>query len=59
MKTVDWKKRVQVLVTRLGTREAVAAKIGVSYWSVVGWLTKGTKPSRLAQERIAAIEEGE
>ncbi len=52
----SWKERIQALVDRYGSRETVAAKLGVSYWTVTGWLVRDTVPSLLARRQISDLE---
>lgn len=55
-KTKTWKERIEALVKRFGSREAVALKLGVSYWAVVSWLSRGKTPMPIVQEKIAEVE---
>lgn len=52
----SWKERIDAMVEKHGSREAVATKLGVSYWSLVYWLTRGGTPSVMARERIEDLE---
>lgn len=56
LKGRGWKERIQILVKNFGSREAVAKEVGVSYWAVVSWLTRGIKPIPLVQKRVRQIE---
>lgn len=58
-KTKPWDRRVKTLVEKKGGLEALAAELGMSYFTVLRW-TKGTnKPSSLAQKELERIEKGE
>lgn len=55
-KTKTWAERVEALVQKLGSREAVAVKLGVSYFTVMRWASGAHTPSPLAAANIEALE---
>jgi transcriptional regulator with XRE-family HTH domain len=50
-----WATRVEALVKRHGTAEAVAAALGVSFLTVRRWLRGENAPSRLAQQALKRL----
>lgn len=58
-KEKSWCERVKSLSARLGGKEALAAKLGVSFWTVMRWENSSRKPSSLARHRIEELEKEE
>lgn len=59
MKTKEpkpWPARVQALVDRYGSAEALALAAGVSYLTVQRWRAGDHQPSHLAQRRLEELE---
>lgn len=52
----EWVKRLGALAARLGSWEAVAARLEVSMSSVYYWRMGLREPKRLAQSRIELVE---
>jgi DNA-binding transcriptional regulator YiaG len=52
----NWAARVEALVQRHGSAEALAVALGVSYLTVQRWRQGSHQPSRLAQRLLEGME---
>lgn len=59
MKKPTWASRIDALIEKLGSPEAVAARLGVSFFTVLRWKNGEHEPSPLAQEKIEELEKEE
>ncbi len=55
-KKENWPKRIQALLKKMGSLQALGAKLGVSWFSVRGWRDGTHKPSPMAQRQIEILE---
>jgi DNA-binding transcriptional regulator YiaG len=55
-KKVTWKVRVEALLSKVGSVESLAGKLGVSYFTVLRWRTGKVRPSVMGQ-RLIKLEE--
>jgi hypothetical protein len=56
VKKKTWKARVEALAIRLGSVEATAGKLGVSYFTVLRWKSGKVEPSIMGQRLIEKEE---
>jgi molybdenum-dependent DNA-binding transcriptional regulator ModE len=57
VKQKSWDVRVLALVTRLGSVEATAAKLGVSYFTILRWKAGRVEPSIMGRRLIEREEQ--
>lgn len=58
-KKKNWSKRIEVLIDRMGSLEALAARLGVSWFSVRGWRRGEHEPSSMARRQIEILEKSQ
>lgn len=52
----SWSDRIKKLIQEKGSIEAVAAELGVTFYSVLRWRNGAHRPSKLAQKQIVELE---
>ena len=57
MKKTGWAQRTAALIKKHGSVEAVAAEMGVSYFTVLRWRKGSSVPSPLAQAKFVELEQ--
>jgi DNA-binding transcriptional regulator YiaG len=57
LKDPTWKDRINKLVESLGSPEKLAARLDVSYWTILRWRNGDHQPSRLAKKEVSRLEE--
>ena len=58
-KKTNWPKRIEALIEKVGGLEALAVKLGVSWFSVRGWRNGEHEPSRMAARQIEILEKSQ
>ena len=55
-KKINWSKRIEALLEKVGSLQALGVKLGVSWFSVRGWQRGEHEPSPMAQRQIEILE---